>query len=425
MIEIALVIALLCFIVLAWLRFPIALGVFFFALPAYQVRFQFFGVPTTLLELLLLAMLLVALFRFRPTWQDIRNTPLFLPALLLVLIATVSVVISPDRHAGLGAFKAYFLEPILFYFVFWRQLRSHDTLRWMLIGLGSAALVTGIVALLQYVQLVPSPAPWSLESPRRMVGVFDYPNAVGLFLSAIAAFFLAIAIFNGFSRRFRYFAGIVLVACVLGIVFSVSRGAVLAVGASFIVLASFHRCRKWFFLGFVALLVLALLIPKTRTIVASVATGRDVSTDVRTVLWQGTVRLLKARPIQGAGLGGFPIVYNEYRFAKHTELLLYPHNIVFNFWVELGLAGVLVMAWLFAVPIAAAIRTVRSSAEHYSRTVTLGALAALIGMVAYGLVDVPYFKNDLALLFWLCLALIVALQPIGKENTGQKTRKTV
>lgn len=418
MVEFVLIFGLACFAILARFRLPIALGLFFFALPTYQVRFHYFSVPTTLLELLLLVLLLVALFRFRPTWPDLRNTPLLIPALLLVLIAAVSVVISPDRHAGLGAFKAYFLEPILFYLVFWKQLRSNDTIRWILLGLGSAALITGLVTLLQYVHLVSSPAPWSLESPRRMVGVFEYPNAVGLFLSPVAAIFLAVILFRGFSSRFRYFAGTVLVACVLGIVFSVSRGAVLAVGASLVVLALFHRHRKWFFLGFVALLVLTLLIPKTRTIVASVATGRDVSTDVRSVVWQGTVRLLKARPIQGAGLGGFPIVYNEYRLAKHTELLLYPHNIVFNFWVELGLAGVLVMAWLFAVPIAVAIRTVRLSAEHYSRTVTLGALAALIGMVAYGLVDVPYFKNDLSLLFWLCLALIVALQPIGKEGVS-------
>jgi O-antigen ligase len=170
-----------------------------------------------------------------------------------------------------------------------------------------------------------------------------------------------------------------------------------------------------------ALILLALIVPTTRAVILAVATGRDVSTDVRTVVWQGTVRLLKDRPIQGAGLGGFPIVYNEYRLAKHTELLLYPHNILLNFWVELGFAGVIVMAWLFCSAIAQAVRAAQSLREPLSRTVTLGALAALIGMAAYGLVDVPYVKNDLALLFWFCLAMIAAASFPIPANSGQNT----
>jgi putative inorganic carbon (HCO3(-)) transporter len=307
----------------------------------------------------------------------------------------------------LGSFRAYFLEPVVLYVLLWHQLRSRDAVQWVFIGLGTAALVAGLVALLQYVQLVPSLAPWDTESPRRVVGIFAYPNALGLFVSPIAAMFLAILLFRGFSRRVRIFAGTVLAACVLGIACAVSRGAVLAVGASFLTLALFHIYRRWLVLGVLALLLVAMLVPSTRSVIVSVATGNDVSTDVRSVLWQGTVRLLQDRPLSGAGLGGFPIVYNEYRLAKHTELLLYPHTILFNVWTELGLAGVLVMLWLLGAVLLRAVRFVRTVQEPFARTVTLGALAALIGMVAYGLVDVPYFKNDLAMMFWLLIALIM------------------
>ena len=35
----------------------------------------------------------------------------------------------------------------------------------------------------------------------------------------------------------------------------------------------------------------------------------------------------------------------------------------------------------------------------------LGVFLALVGIVVHGLVDVPYFKNDLSLEFWVLLAI--------------------
>ena len=32
-------------------------------------------------------------------------------------------------------------------------------------------------------------------------------------------------------------------------------------------------------------------------------------------------------------------------------------------------------------------------------------MAGMVAMLAYGLVDVPYFKNDLSVVFWVLLAL--------------------
>jgi len=42
------------------------------------------------------------------------------------------------------------------------------------------------------------------------------------------------------------------------------------------------------------------------------------------------------------------------------------------------------------------------------RALQLGILLALFAVVVHGLLDVPYFKNDLALELWALLALVVA-----------------
>ena len=47
---------------------------------------------------------------------------------------------------------------------------------------------------------------------------------------------------------------------------------------------------------------------------------------------------------------------------------------------------------------------------------TLWAFAYLIYTIIHGLIDTPYFKNDLAIVFWLALAAIWASQPKQKSR---------
>ncbi|MCH8049550.1 hypothetical protein IH979_02465, partial [Patescibacteria group bacterium] len=77
------------------------------------------------------------------------------------------------------------------------------------------------------------------------------------------------------------------------------------------------------------------------------------------------------------------------------------HNIFLNIWSELGILGLLAFFWL-------AFYTIRTIQIHRDDALKLAAFAALATMVIHGLVDVPYFKNDLAVMTWLLLAIISA-----------------
>ena len=88
-------------------------------LPAYLFRFQIFGLPTTALEALLLGVVLTWLIRQRETLRaDFFSLPSEWRTALgvLLLAAILGVFVSPDIRAGLGIFKAYYLEPFLFFF---------------------------------------------------------------------------------------------------------------------------------------------------------------------------------------------------------------------------------------------------------------------------------------------------------------------
>ena len=78
-----------------------------------------------------------------------------------------------------------------------------------------------------------------------------------------------------------------------------------------------------------------------------------------------------------------------------SERLIYSHNLFLNFWSEIGVIGLLafvgiLMLWLYY------------AVKIYKNDKWLGAcfIGALVALVVHGLVDVPYFKNDLAFVFW-------------------------
>jgi O-antigen ligase len=95
-----------------------------------------------------------------------------------------------------------------------------------------------------------------------------------------------------------------------------------------------------------------------------------------------------------------------------TEIYMYPHNIFLNFWSELGLLGALLFSWIIA-------KFLWQSSTLYLKEknfLALGLCGAMLVILIHGLVDVPYFKNDLSVLFWILIALL------GSLNLNAKTK---
>jgi O-antigen ligase len=127
----------------------------------------------------------------------------------------------------------------------------------------------------------------------------------------------------------------------------------------------------------------------------------------RLCLWEGARNLLFDRPMSGAGLSGFKELYSQKYFTCDAEPLEYPHNWVLNFWTETGILGLAA----FLLLLLTYFRNIgRCLANDKVRWLALGFSAAMIYWLVHGLVDVPYFKNDLALEFWVILALAETLE---------------
>jgi len=127
----------------------------------------------------------------------------------------------------------------------------------------------------------------------------------------------------------------------------------------------------------------------------------------RLVIWNASAEIIKDHPLFGIGPGTFQQTYLSYagRFSKpYLEWAVpQPHNVFLAFYLQTGLIGfigfVLIISWFFK----SACRK-REAAPCVYAVVS----AIMIYILVHGLVDTTYWKNDLALMFWLVISIVLS-----------------
>jgi putative inorganic carbon (HCO3(-)) transporter len=373
-------------------------------MPLYILRWHYGPLPTTLLETGILITILSfvvesARQRLVPDWR----TPYTLPTLLFIAAGLIGVVVAPDRRAALGLYRAYILEPIAFFAVVSFVVRSWRQARIVLAGVAVAGVIVCVPNAFVVLQAIRHHTLNLAVTPP--VVIYQTSNAVALFVNPLIAVAAALAVYAR-DRRERWVAAAFLVLAVPTSLLSFSRGGYLALAAMALALAISHPRRAW--LVPVTLLAAAAVsrVPQVASRLGHEINLADPNNTLvaRFRLWGATLRMLRDHPIFGTGLSGFRTSIGPYRNGVFVEDLIYPHNIVLNFWTETGLLGVAGFAWLLIQAARVALAGWRISALGW-RPLQLGVVLALVGIVVHGLVDVPYWKNDLSLEFWVLLAL--------------------
>lgn len=388
-------------------------------IPLYVVRLSLFGIPFTLLEggivvaATATAFLVATKKEPRVRFFEVikKYKALLTISALLVAAACISTTYAVDLQRALGILKAYFIEPylVLFLILFWfRNIHEvHKALKPQLI----VVAVVSAIALIQWIFGVGFPEAYELE--RRATSIFPYPAALALYLTPLLVIFGSVwahPFLSGKKKLKGLFFGsfnIMLISAFLlgliALVLSQAEGGIGAVVVALGLLGFMHPRVRIFeiVLGVIAAIVIV-LVPEIREYLVQVVTFSNVSGEVRLAVWEGTWNLLSVRPILGAGLASFPEVYAEYKLDRHVELLLYPHNVILNFWAELGLFGILSFVALIAYFFKESYKSIKQNAS----SIAIGLMLAMTAILIYGLVDVPYFKNDLAVQFLFIVGLL-------------------
>jgi len=342
-----------------------------------------------------------------------------LPILLFLAAGIVGVLVAEVKGPALRELRVVVAEPVLIYYLI-VALGKERRQVWWLVGawlLGAAALAAHGLYQYAFTEEV-----IDVEGVRRITSVYNSPNNLGLLLGRAAPLAAALA-FLGSQRRWTYGLALGLILAALTLTYSV--GAWVGVAAAGLFLAFLARGRRalpWV-LGAAMLVGLALLPLAQAERIASRLDFQEGTVALRLYTWQAAANMLRDHPFFGVGLDNFYYQYPRYMLpeAWQEPNLSHPHNLFLDFWLRMGLPGLLVTLWLIYRFFLAGLRLYGASGRQWGlgppeRALVAGLMASMVDFLVHGMVDNSYFLVDLALIFWLTMALMRVMekgQPLG------------
>ena len=142
------------------------------------------------------------------------------------------------------------------------------------------------------------------------------------------------------------------------------------------------------------------------------------TTFLRLRLWESALNMLRDHPIFGVGMDNFLYLYRDKYVLDEAIIdleLSHPHNILLDFWLSLGVMGLVAIGWLLWRFFRKGWQAYREALSPNQRALALGILASMVGLVVHGLVDNSFFLVDLAVVFWLSCALVDLLGRVRGE----------
>lgn len=401
-------------------RFQNALIITVGSMPLYLIRFSVGTLPTNLFEtsIIVLAIIGLADQQFRKKWWLVsRAIPLSIKLSVVILLGAclLSILISTEPRVSLGILKSWVIIPLL---LAWLIVVDVSTTKSSYQYVKALILSGVIVALISLTQIGQVP---------RLVGMYDVPNSLALYLAPLAG----LAWWHGIitKQKIFYFSAIIITTALVG---TLSVGGIAALGiglVSSLILVRPPNWRPWMVLVIFGYALVWLVFANTGRVDYFIAPLNDPTShsswSVRWQLWSISIDAINDAPMLGSGLGQFEGVYQKLlhqRFEKfatganHNQPIAEfvfrdPHNWLLAWWINTGLLGLL------------AFITLTSAAVIYAskQSVTTQSLVlALSIMLVHGLVDTIYWKNDLAALYWVLVALLVAARRgITQLNSDQ------
>lgn len=388
-------------------------------LPVYLVRFDIFSIPTTLLELLIWATVLI---------QICIDKKLILPKNKLILYflgvfivsGLVGILFSDDFITALGQFKAYIVDPLVFVWLIWRSQprKNRSVASTLLDGLVVSSVVMSLFAMGQKLLDITT-------VDNRVVGIFSFENGASAnYLALYLAPAFAISVISMIKdKQRRILFSISSLIILLGIYLSGSRGAILSSMLAIMLVGwKYFSDRQQLnkkiniaiSIGVIFMILVAGYVARINP-GAKAGSGRiSDSNNIRYEIWKTTFEIETydwRNFIYGIGLGNYQNYFMKFTKERvnYPEYIspnaLLPHNLFLSFWVQGGLLMLISMSYVL-------ITALKKSLSNHKHTITVGILTIVI----YGLVDTPYWKNDLVMIYWMLVALAIISKPTEKLN---------
>jgi O-antigen ligase len=210
---------------------------------------------------------------------------------------------------------------------------------------------------------------------------------------------IAAQLFDKSRKKRLLFLVFVLVLCVVGLILSYSRGAIVGTMVAMFLVLYLHKRQRLLVAGIViGIMAIFLyssalqLLPQTQQ---RFVQGEDGSAGGRLPYVKIGLRMFEDRPLTGWGFGGF----SENCMRYGSPIKLEAHNTPVQVLVEYGILGLVAFVLMIGLSIRGYIGYIQTGGSPALRTLSIGFLAALVAITIDGLV------HDLEwnLVFWLAL----------------------
>lgn len=304
----------------------------------------------------------------------------------LCVVLTVSAVERADQLERLAVFGCLGMAGAAAYGVYQRFL--------------------GIIAVdIAYVDLTVNP-----DMPGRIFSYYQNSNAFSEMLVCLIP--VAVGLVIGAKKPVNRFLGFV--CAVLGgtaLVMTYGRASWIGLAIAALIFLFFWK-RSWIPVCLAAAVILLPFLPAgVLQRIASIFNPHDSSTTSRIPLMQAGLRMIKASPIRGAGLGADAVrkLAVDINAMAANGQFTHSHNLYLQLWLEhglLGLATFLAGGWHMLKQGARAFQS--SHAPRLPRFIALGAASALAGSLVSGFADYLFTYPRVMLIFWFSASLLLA-----------------
>jgi putative inorganic carbon (HCO3(-)) transporter len=343
----------------------------------------------------------------------------------LLLLLGIAVVATGCSPVPVAAFKGLLkLVSYLGVYALMRQLLAEAPQWWnrIVAALLAGQLVSAVLAIRQLYGDTAELARWAdpnsvADGTIRVYGPLENPNLLAGYLIPILPIAL-VALLRWRSWPQRLFAGSALLLGAVALFLSYSRGGwlgMLAALGSLALLLVLRQTRQWpplwrrlfpalLLVAAVAVLVVAVTqVEPLRIRVLSLVAGReDSSNNFRINVWLAAIDMIQARPWLGIGPGNtaFNLIYPLYQQPKFNALSAY--SVPLELLVEGGVPYLLAALGLLITSLRAGLAQLKG--ESPWALPALAALAAIAGLGVQGITDTIFFRPEVQLTGWFCLA---------------------
>ena len=328
-------------------------------------------------------------------------TPMALPAAIYIILGVAHVMlVAPEIYVAIEGFRAVF-QQVLWYFVITQLVRDVTDSKQVINLMISMGLFLGVHATYQYITKVPMPGNWvdvTENISTRAFSIVGSPNILGALFVLFIPMGLGMFLTNNNKKSKRFYL-ISTLFMILGLIFTLSRGAWLAFAFSmfiYIITLNYKFIVTFILLGGMFILsggtmsqrLLFMLSPSY--MVKSAAGGRLHRWKIGLNVWREN-RLL------GKGLGRFGGAV-----AMNNQLApFYLDNYYLKTLTEMGIYGILALVFVIICFIIFSANIIKYQDDKNKKVLSISLFAGVMGLLAQNFVENIFEVPAMAIYFWI------------------------